>query len=125
MNFNWAEYYLLAKELCVPNEDGTIDEAKFRSAISRAYYAVFCKARNFLKNKGANVPRDGSTHEFVKEMFIRSNDKTWKRIGLSLQRLKMNRTFADYEDVFASLQKTAEASIKEAERSLSRLDTIH
>ena len=45
MKFDWSEYFNLAQELA-----GTSEEAKLQSAVSRAYYSVFCLARNYLRD---------------------------------------------------------------------------
>ncbi len=48
MTFDWSQYLNLAKEfLCQPTPPAN-QEAKMRSAISRAYYAAFISARNYL-----------------------------------------------------------------------------
>lgn len=40
MRFDWSEYLNLAQELAAISGDSVNNEAKLRSAISRAYYAV-------------------------------------------------------------------------------------
>ncbi len=49
-SFDWGDYHELAKELC-NDKNGRILDAKQRSAVSRAYYAVFNLAiKNAVKN---------------------------------------------------------------------------
>lgn len=68
MNFDWEEYFNLAKELA-----GTTEEAKLRSAVSRAYYSAFCLARNYLRDiqqdprLSRNKTYDINVHEYVAE----------------------------------------------------------
>ena len=50
MNFDWSEYLNLAQELAGRPTSLSNEEARLRSAISRAYYAAFCKARNHLRD---------------------------------------------------------------------------
>jgi len=52
MSFDWNEYYQLSRELAGLATGIATEEAKMRSAISRAYYAAFCKARDYLQQMG-------------------------------------------------------------------------
>ncbi len=61
MSFNWSEYLNLAQELAGRSTEPPNQEARLRSSISRAYYAAFCKARNYLLGKKYPVPRE-NTH---------------------------------------------------------------
>ena len=49
--FDWADYLTLAQELATRRSD----EAALRPAVSRAYYAAFCQARNVLRREGVNT----------------------------------------------------------------------
>jgi uncharacterized protein (UPF0332 family) len=50
MMFDWSDYLDLANELAGDIASQTTEEAKLRSSVSRAYYAAFCKARNYLRS---------------------------------------------------------------------------
>lgn len=50
MSFSWKDYYILAGQLKQQAADSPQQEAYLRSAISRAYYASFCLARNYLRD---------------------------------------------------------------------------
>ena len=68
--FDWEHYLNLAYELAGTSPPSVPDaEAKSRAAISRAYYAAFCHARNYLKTKRkcSNVyaEKDGITWDCV------------------------------------------------------------
>ena len=71
MKFDWEEYFNLAQELA-----GTNEEAKLRSAVSRAYYSAFCLARNYLRDiqqyprLWRNKTYDINAHQYVAEKFI-------------------------------------------------------
>ena len=52
MGFEWSKYLELAEELVQLD-----DEAALRSAVSRAYYAVYGKARGHLQNKGITISK--------------------------------------------------------------------
>jgi uncharacterized protein (UPF0332 family) len=45
MTFDWREYLTLAENLYTNSHNFPNQEACFRVAISRAYYAAFCTAR--------------------------------------------------------------------------------
>ena len=63
MSFVWSDYLDLAKELLGSAVGSPIEEAKLRSAISRAYYAVFNEARNYLvlNKPGLIIPDTADT----------------------------------------------------------------
>lgn len=71
MSFDWAEYLNLAGELCATPTSPSTDEAKYRSAISRAYYAAFGKAKNHLRNNDGDtaIPTGASAHKYVRRKF--------------------------------------------------------
>ncbi|MEG4171823.1 MULTISPECIES: hypothetical protein [unclassified Microcoleus] len=77
MKFDWEEYFNLAKELAE-----TTEEAKLRSAVSRAYYSVFCLARNYLRDiqqdprLSRNKTYDINDHQYVAEEFIHNQSKS-------------------------------------------------
>jgi uncharacterized protein (UPF0332 family) len=91
MAFDWSQYLNLAVELA-----NTKDETHFRAAISRAYYAAFNVAKQFLEDTDG-IPRDvPSIHEYVWDQF--SHDPC--SLGLTIydqgDLLKEWRVRADY-----------------------------
>ena len=50
MGFEWAEFLTLAEYLRACNDPQVNPEAAQRSAVSRAYYAIFCIGRNLPSN---------------------------------------------------------------------------
>ncbi len=70
MSFDWSEYLKLAQELAGPSTLHATPEARQRAAIRRAYYAAFCKCRNYLRDeKEHRVPLGGRAHQFVRDEF--------------------------------------------------------
>ena len=124
MKFDWSEYLNLAQELAASNE-----EAKLRSAISRAYYSVFCLARNYLRDiqqdprLSRNKTYDINDHQYVAEEFIynRSKSQQITEIGRNLTRLRKIRNQADYEDTIFRLQKEVERALSLAQNIISAL----
>ncbi len=98
MAFNWRDYLRLAEDLC---EKST--EAHYRTAVSRAYYAIF----NILKIKAGYRKSDGSFHQdFINTLKIADDnivDKlnisagNLRDIGFDLDTLRKERNFADYD----------------------------
>jgi len=50
MAFDWREYFKLSQFLQGQGVSFT-QEAAFRCAVSRAYYAAFCHARNYARDR--------------------------------------------------------------------------
>ena len=128
MKFDWKEYFNLAKELA-----GTTEEAKLRSAVSRAYYSVFCLARNYLRDIQQdprllrNKTYDINVHEYVAKEFIHNQSKSQPmiEIGKDLTRLRKMRNKADYEDtIFINLQREAKTALMLAENIISALSKL-
>jgi hypothetical protein len=66
MNFEWAEYLNLAKELAGQTVSRAGQQARFGAAMSRAYDAAFCKCRNHLRDKeGLHVPSGSKAHLWI------------------------------------------------------------
>lgn len=109
MAFDWIEYLYLAQDLSgmTPDEKVTV-EAKDRTAIGRAYYAAFWKARNFLRDKEGFIPID-KVHESVRNQFLHSDSIIKRKIGENLRRLCTKRNKADYEEIW-SVNLSAERS---------------
>ncbi len=138
MKFDWSGYFDLANELALINtsDSAKIREAKLRSAISRAYYAAFCLARNYLRDY-LNDPRlskaridDFNEHQYVAEEFkiFDSRNKKMIEIGKNLSRLRALRNKADYDDVFSDrinkLQNEANYCLKLAGNIINNINEL-
>lgn len=125
MSFNWSEYLNLAKELAGITTTPAIQNAKFRAAISRAYYAAFVTARNYLRDqKGHSIPITGDAHKYVSEQFKNSSDPQYQLIGNNLKRLRLYRNQADYVDTFPGLSGITIQSLKISENIISQINTF-
>lgn len=112
--FDWTSYLVLAQTLA---EQG--DEASRRSAVSRAYYAVFNKARLLLEREGTVVSDTGRAHDDVWRTLERAG-KGRRRLGAEGKRLREMRRKADYVHEVAALEKVTADALATAE-SLNRL----
>lgn len=125
MSFDWLEYLDLARELARPTTGPSSQEARLRSAISRAYYAAFCKARNHLRDREErSIPRGGQVHRYVRNQFMKSPDRARKKVGENLNQLRIYRNKADYEDTVTGLSATTRRALRLAERVISRLGSL-
>jgi outer membrane translocation and assembly module TamA len=126
MSFEWSEYLGLALELAGQPVKRAHQEARFRTAISRAYYAAaFCKCRNHLRDKeGHQIPPGGKAHQYVRDKFKKSNDRLRKRIGYNLERLRSDRNKADYDDNVIKLDMITNTDLVLAEKVISTLDKL-
>jgi hypothetical protein len=134
--FNWNDYFHLALNLAGINDisesskiskgDDTVSEACLRASISRAYYAAFCLARNYLRDE-LDDPRlkkqnnDVNEHQYVADELSNSKDNRFSKAGKSLSRLRIYRNQADYEDSVINIRKNTEMSIKLADEIIKAI----
>ena len=76
----------------LPNRD-----AVCRSAISRAYYALFLLAREFLDELGLEVRHIPNPHANLEQALTNSGVLSLRRIANALRKLCSARTQADYD----------------------------
>jgi uncharacterized protein (UPF0332 family) len=118
VNFDWHEYFILAQELvnqtCGQSGIFASNEAKLRCAISRAYYALHCKTRNYLRDVEGdnNIPNDGRAHMYVINAFRNSRNRNRHTIGTNLNRLRRYRNEVDYRDYVRGLPSKAQTTLR-------------
>lgn len=101
MNFDWVEYLDLAKHLAGEVVTSVTTESKFRASISRAYFAADRTAKNFLRDRDGNRVGPPNEHDKIVNLFAgHPTDRTRRRIGQNLNRLREYRKQADYDDVW-------------------------
>ena len=75
MSFDWKEFLNLACFLRGEKVEYSRESA-LRSAVSRAYYSVFCYIRNYARDKEGFKPQGNSKdHKNLREYF----KKKWER----------------------------------------------
>lgn len=122
-SFRWADYISLADELI--DENSAPGEAKYRTAISRAYYGAFCSARNMaIDNRWVQVTRTGRDHRLVREYYEDDSDLRKRYVGTFLLKLRVLRNQADYDDYLGDIAKTAETAVGQAMDVLDKLRQI-
>lgn len=111
MPFDWNEFLTLAEELALRN-----DEASKRSAISRAYYAVYHRALARVVAKSGACPQGQATHTWCWQKYQSTNNLACVNLGDEGSRLKRRRQAADYDDHIARLDDVLNAVLQFARR---------
>jgi len=116
MSFPWREYRTLAEALIRARNTFAPPEARYRAAISRAYYAAYCAARNHARDSEGYMPvPTGRDHSLVAEHYQTGASRTHHKIGQILQRLILDRHLADYDDhIGGNLRTMAQVATQEA-----------
>jgi len=120
MGFNWRDYLRLAEKLYTDSVGSEIEKAYLRSSISRAYYAVFCKAAKRYKMEGGIITAEDS-HKNICDYYKEADDKNRRSIGVELDRLRINRKKADYDSIIKNLEKLTLLSLESAEDIYDKL----
>lgn len=106
MPFSWSAFLTLAHELAGRAQD----EAASRSAISRAYYAVYNLAVVKIRVHGIATDEQLAPHERVWTALRNHSDEKLRSIGILGDRLKKSRRMADYDDSIGNVKsETAQA----------------
>jgi uncharacterized protein (UPF0332 family) len=116
--FDWREYLELARELAGLRGSGYSPEAAERSAVSRAYYAAFCWARNYAeKNLGFEPKGKPSDHAKLRGHLQK---KGHPELASDLNKLRGWRNACDYKDQVSQLRQQVSSSIKVADKIIQR-----
>lgn len=121
MSFDWSEYLALAQFLQnARNLSPTFSqEASYRCAVSRAYYAAFCHARNYAANKQAFlVGRGVEAHRLLRQHFRKSG---MTRIAQQLEEMRQWRNQCDYQDTVGNIPKLLTSAIAHAQQVVNQL----
>ena len=97
MAFDWTEYLNLARYIQQQGNRSNINrEAAYRCAVSRAYYAAFCYARNDARdNHGWTPGNNPQDHKYLPDFLygIQKSD-----VADKLVELRQWRNNCDYDD---------------------------
>jgi uncharacterized protein (UPF0332 family) len=137
MGFDWSYYLEVAQELTDQAKEAPpeLQEAKYRAAISRAYYAAFGSARDHLryterKKEPAYTP---NIHEYVIQTFLNHLDSDGQHpdpdgesIGDHLMTMRKERNAVDYDlDCdFVDMAYHAKLALRGAKRVFELLDIL-
>ena len=99
-------------------------EADWRSAISRAYYAAFHKARRLLLLSGFRTPRADQAHAYLWLRLSNSGHPDVNNAGRDLNHLRGSRNRADYDFDTPIGQMEALDLVQSATDIIQLLDTL-
>ena len=117
MAFRWEEYLQVAQFLHAEGGTNCSKEAAERSAVSRAYYAAFCHARNYARNQHGFTPTGGPRdHQSLREFFQHREPQ----VATRLSTLRQWRNHCDYDDRVADLSAFVQKSLAYAEEVIHR-----
>jgi uncharacterized protein (UPF0332 family) len=97
-------------------------EAEWRTAISRAYYAAFHVACDWLRTLGFEVPTADRAHGYVILRLSNSGDDEVNGAGAILSELRRQRNRADYEKQRKISSAGADDSVEAAYEMIDALD---
>jgi uncharacterized protein (UPF0332 family) len=112
--------FLLAADHCLRGPR----EADWRSAVSRAYYAVFHYFRQVLEARGTRLGKAGSAHNNLYLGLFNCGLSGMQPIGRRVGRLGERRADADYDMTFVLLQADAGVAVQEARDILNDFQAL-
>lgn len=86
------DFLELAKKL-----QNSADEASLRTAVSRAYYAIFNHVKDFLNSSGIKLPKAAQAHEKTRQYLSNCGIDDAVDLADDLDNLRKRRNDADYE----------------------------
>jgi uncharacterized protein (UPF0332 family) len=124
MSFSWIDYYKVGQKL-YQEAESELSTAMLRTSISRTYYSVYHSSKMFLQSIGKYEPNMSErSHEGVINIFRNSREKGHNRIAASLDRLRHQRTRADYSSSNYNYKYEAEAALSGGLTTLKFLKSL-
>lgn len=118
MIFDWSKYLDLAS--CITGEPAADAEASYRTAISRAYYAAFCTARDYVSKKN-NTSYNSDAHRRVRTDLEKAASQ---KLANQLRTIMDMRHKADYENNFSNPKPEAFKAITRAKQILEEIKSL-
>lgn len=115
----WSEFLDTAERLA----HGTT-EGDWRSAVSRAYYAIFHFFRDFFGTHGLPLGRSGQSHFNLYAGLLNCGVPPVPRFGTRVDDLREQRTDADYDLGQTLTQSFAMKSVGEARKLVSDFQAV-
>jgi len=119
MTFDRTEFLRLARDLQQRADAVGLPfapEAAKRTAVSRAYYAAFCHARNYAERSlGFQRSGSGQDHASLRTYFRQQNDEVLEEIAAHLDEVRTWRNQCDYDDEVEELDAIVRSAIQNAE----------
>jgi uncharacterized protein (UPF0332 family) len=96
------------------------EQSDLRTSVSRSYYAVILFCRDYFAKNVGFLPEDLSSavHKFVPQCFNESGSVEAQKIGKKIERLKQERTNADYHTLSKTVSGTKAGDCLQLARKL-------
>jgi len=122
MPFEWAQFLDIAKFLLDQTKTNSIpQDAAYRSAISRAYYAAFGHAKVFATDVMGFIPSGDEEDHILLRDHYKDNQKP--EISRQLNRLRQWRNQSDYENPsYIINENQTKTAIQQAENIIRTLN---
>jgi len=117
--FDWNDFKILAEQLRLQET-----EAAKRTAISRVYYAIYWRARNFLESEGFLIRQYEGSHIQIWNQYKQKAGQTQKAVGRFGSELHRFRVQADYIAEIKDVERLTEDSFQIAEKIIVYLEQI-
>jgi uncharacterized protein (UPF0332 family) len=124
--FEWSSVLDLAEELAGRDATSEVAEAAWRAGASRAYFAAYNAAKDYLADlEGWRTPRVDSHQELFKYLEgLQSHSKMHRQVAAVLGRLRNARNSADYDREPSFRQVAARQAILDARKTLDLVDEL-
>lgn len=119
MAFNWKEYLNLAQFLQNQSGNSFTQEAAFRCGVSRAYYAAFCYARNYARDRQGFSPTSRPDDHRLVRKHLRGQGMA--NVAWKLDKLRQWRNSCDYVDTLPDTSVLLTSAISEAQAVLNAI----
>jgi len=116
---NGREFLLVAYDLL----EG-LREADWRSAASRAYYAGFHAARDFMLTAGFSVPGSDQAHAYLWRRLANAGHPDIVGVGNAMTQYRGTRNWADYDMKRTLTQKAAVEMVHGIDEIIKRFDEL-
>lgn len=120
-SFKWNHFLEYARSYDKDN----LEEFKYRSALSRAYYYTYHIAEEYIKKNGIKKSEDeGGSHEKLWNTFIHNNknDISLRGVGADGTNLRIKRTIADYNESKKITRRDLKEAIRIADKTTRNLN---
>lgn len=124
--FQWREFNQLSTDLLSHTISPGLENAVYRTCVSRSYYAAFHIALEYgEENEFESWKCFRSIHNELINYFAVSSNPEERLISLNLDRIRKERVIADYESSLDSNPcRWAEKAIKESILVINEIDLL-
>ena len=134
MSFDWNDFLLLAKNLNGESFTHDISVAKYRTAISRSYYAAFNICKSYIvdffgvdleseKIRNIRAYYKVKDHGLIPKLMLTSNNKEICKKATRLDTLRGRRKDADYNsERIENITRKTKDTIEEAEKIIAAME---